>query len=163
MPELETLLNEHYADLVRAAYLLSGDLPAAEDVVHDVVLRLLPQWPEIGGRVANPGAYLRKAVFHEYLVARRRRRSWQLNSLEDGSHPAVPPPSTLEDREELWPLIRRLPQRQAAAIVLRYYSDLQFQEIAEILGCRPATARSLVRRGLVTIRRCISPTSAFRS
>jgi RNA polymerase sigma factor (sigma-70 family) len=46
-----------------------------------------------------------------------------------------------------------LPVRQRAAIVLRYYEDLPEAQIAELLRCRPATVRSLVSRGLDTLRR----------
>jgi RNA polymerase sigma factor (sigma-70 family) len=46
-----------------------------------------------------------------------------------------------------------LPIRQRAAIVFRYYEDLPETQIADNLGCRPATVRSLVARGLETLRR----------
>jgi RNA polymerase sigma factor (sigma-70 family) len=49
-------------------------------------------------------------------------------------------------------VLRRLPDRQRQALVLRFYEDLPDAEIARLLGCRPATVRSLVHRGLAAVR-----------
>jgi RNA polymerase sigma factor (sigma-70 family) len=49
-----------------------------------------------------------------------------------------------------------LPYRQRVALVLRFYEDRPDDEIAVILGCRPATVRSLVHRGLATLRKAIT-------
>jgi DNA-directed RNA polymerase specialized sigma24 family protein len=46
----------------------------------------------------------------------------------------------------------RLPWRQRAAIVLRYFVDVPDHEIAEFLACRPSTVRSLIRRGVANLR-----------
>ena len=58
---------------------------------------------------------------------------------------------------ELADALAALPERQRAAIVLRYYVDLPEAEIAELLGCRPTTVRSLVARGMVALREVIEP------
>ena len=58
----------------------------------------------------------------------------------------------IEDREELWRALGRLSQRQRAAIVLRFYEDLSEQRVADLLRCRPGTVKSLVSRGLETLR-----------
>ena len=62
------------------------------------------------------------------------------------------PDGSLEDREELWRALRRLSERQRAAIVLRFYEDLSEAQVAEILNARPGTVKSLVSRGLETLR-----------
>lgn len=48
-----------------------------------------------------------------------------------------------------------LPYAQRAALVLRYWEDRPEREIAEALGCRPATVRSHIRRGLASLRKVI--------
>ena len=58
---------------------------------------------------------------------------------------------------ELADALAVLPERQRAAIVLRYYADLPEAEIAELLGCRPTTVRTLVARGMVALREVIEP------
>jgi len=60
--------------------------------------------------------------------------------------------SSIEDRELLWRAMAGLTERQRAAIVLRFYEDLSEADVAEILRCRPGTAKSLVSRGLEAMR-----------
>jgi RNA polymerase sigma factor (sigma-70 family) len=48
--------------------------------------------------------------------------------------------------------MRRLPDRQRAVLVLRYYEDLDDATIAEILGCTPVTVRTHAMRALTTLR-----------
>ncbi len=55
--------------------------------------------------------------------------------------------------DETWEALRRLPDRQRAAIVLRFYEDLPEAEIARVLGCRPGTVKSLIHRGLARVRK----------
>ena len=57
-----------------------------------------------------------------------------------------------DDREDLWRALGLLSARQRAAIVLRFYEDLPERQVAEILKCRPGTVKSLVSRGLATLR-----------
>lgn len=152
---LGELYVRHAAGAVRLAYLLTGDREAAEDLVQDAFVRL-------AGRLAHlrdPGAfdaYLRRTVVNLSNSHFRRRRVERLYlkkaraSFEpDG---AVRPGRSVEEREELWEALRRLPQRQRAAIVLRFYEDLSEAQVAEYLKCRPGTVKSLVSRGLETLR-----------
>lgn len=53
----------------------------------------------------------------------------------------------------LWDALLRLPYRQRAALVLRYYQDATEADIAAALDVRPATVRSLVHRGLAKLRK----------
>jgi RNA polymerase sigma factor (sigma-70 family) len=52
----------------------------------------------------------------------------------------------------VWQLLGTLPAKQRAALVLRYFDDLPEAEVADALGCRPASVRSLVSRGIATMR-----------
>lgn len=131
--------------MVRLGWLLAGSRQVAEDVVHDAFLRLearvpLPEYPEV---------YLRRMVVngvhdhHRRLEVERRHLS-----------PVVAPASTLDaDAAELWTLIQKLAPRQREAIVLRYYADLSFGEVAALMDCPVATARTLVHRGIAQLRK----------
>ena len=55
--------------------------------------------------------------------------------------------------DELWDALATLPDRQRTAIVARYYLDLPDPEIADLLGCRPATVRTAIHRGLAALRK----------
>jgi RNA polymerase sigma factor (sigma-70 family) len=56
------------------------------------------------------------------------------------------------DRDQIWSWLSRLPRRQRATLVLRYYEDLPDAEIADILGCAVGTVRSSISRALATLR-----------
>jgi RNA polymerase sigma factor (sigma-70 family) len=57
--------------------------------------------------------------------------------------------------DEMWDALATLNDRQRAAIVLRFYEDLPDADIAEILGCRTATVRTAIHRGLGSLRKVI--------
>lgn len=138
--------------LLRFATVLCGDPHRAEDLVSAVLGRCFVRWERIG-RVASPHAYARRMVVNEFVSA-TRRRSWTDQPITD----ATPLPShpdhaaSVSEREALRAGLAGLPHRQRAAVVLRYFEDLPDRAIAEILGCRTATVRSLIHRGLATLR-----------
>jgi RNA polymerase sigma-70 factor (sigma-E family) len=138
--------------LLRFATVLCGDPHRAEDLVSSVLGRCFVRWERIGG-MDSPHAYARRMVVNEF-VSSTRRRSWKDQPLTD----ATPLPShpdhavSVSEREALRARLAGLPQRQRAAVVLRYFEDLPDQAIAEILDCRTATVRSLIHRGLAALR-----------
>lgn len=128
--------------LVRLAFLMTGSLETAEDVVQTAWAKALPR---LAG-VHRPGGYVRTAVVNE--ARSRLRRRW--------SAPPLPAPvaDRLDDSAvELWDVLRRLPVRRRTAIVLRYWGDLSTDEIAEAMDCRPGTVSSLLHRGLDSLRK----------
>jgi RNA polymerase sigma-70 factor (sigma-E family) len=149
-------LYVRYADgAVRLAYLMTGDLSLSEDLVQDAFVRL-------AGRLVHlrdPGAfeaYLRKSVVNLSRSHFRRKRV-ERAYLANAGTVAVPRDDawtgpSIEDRDVLWAALQRLSSRQRVAIVLRFYEDLPEREIADILRCRPGTVKSLVSRGLETMR-----------
>lgn len=140
-----TVYEQAYRDLLRVAYVLTGSGAAAEDVVHDVFCRVGPRIAEL----EDPGPYLRVAVVNRCRSLHRR--------LVRAPRPDRPADAHLDTGlTELRDALQALPVRQRTAVVLRYLCDLPEAEIADILGCRPATVRSLVHRGLSQLRTTIS-------
>jgi RNA polymerase sigma-70 factor (sigma-E family) len=146
-------LYERYAPgAIRLAYLLTGDRALAEDLVQDAFVRL-------GGRLRhlrNPAAfesYLQRTVVN---LSRSHFRHAKVERTHEQRHTdqRVAPPAdrSVAERDELWQAMRKLPERQRAALVLRFYEDLSEERIAELLRCRPGTVKSLVSRGLGTMR-----------
>jgi RNA polymerase sigma-70 factor (sigma-E family) len=138
--------------LLRYAMLLSGDREHARDLVQDVLARALVKW----GRIATldePYAYVRRMLTNEFLSWRRRRRLTTV-PLDDvvlaGREPVMPERPERDD--DLRARLHRLPARQRAVLVLRYYEDLSDDEIATVLGCRVGTVRGYASRGLATLR-----------
>lgn len=64
----------------------------------------------------------------------------------------MPPSSRIEDRDVLWTALGELPERQRAAVVLRYYEDLTEDQVADVLRCSPRAVNSLVSRAMATLR-----------
>ncbi len=146
-PELMALYVEHYRGLVREAYVMLGTRAEAEEVVQDAVVAVQRRWATID----EPAAYLRRSVVNGALGVLRRR------SIGARLEPDPPPPSAPSQLVELRDVLLALPERQRIAIVLRHVSDLHDEEIASILGCRRATVRSLIARGLATLRLEVTP------
>ena len=143
---LVDLYRLRYGAMVRLAALLLGDDAQAEEVVQDCFIRVNRKWD----RVEHPAAYLRAAVVNA-CRSRRRRSAIERRRL-------TPSPSWVElGADEVWDALAALPYRQRAALVLRFYEDLPDDEIGTALGCRPATVRSLVHRGLLQLRGVIEP------
>ncbi|GGM45406.1 hypothetical protein GCM10007977_053730 [Dactylosporangium sucinum] len=134
----------HYAPLVRLAYVTTGSRPAAEDVVQEAFI----EWYRRGATVREPVPYLRRAVVSRCTSWVRRRRL-------ERRHAGVAEPAWTADSADAQAVraaLHRLNPRQRAAVFLRYYLDLPEAEIAEALGCRPGTVKSLLHRGLAAVK-----------
>ncbi|MCU1658837.1 MAG: subfamily polymerase sigma-24 subunit [Pseudonocardiales bacterium] len=152
------------AALLRTAYLLTGNAPAAEELVQDTLVRLFPKWDKVQAADV-PLAYVRRSVTNAFVNERRRPASRELVlDVLPERHDPRDATDQLADRDEIWIMLRTLPDRQRAALVMRYFHDLPDDEIADALGCRVGTVRSLISRGLVAMReaRAAQPPSARR-
>jgi RNA polymerase sigma-70 factor (sigma-E family) len=147
---LEQLFRDRWVEMVRLARLLTGSMAGAEDLVQDAFVRVAGRPDGLEG-VESPSAYLRAAVVnacrseqrHEIVVRRHQPRS--------------PDPEMPGYLGEFADALASLPERQRSAIVLRHHCDLGDQDIAALLGCRRSTVRSLVKRGLASLREVIEP------
>ena len=139
--------------LLRFAAVLTGDRALAEDVVQEALIRAHGRWAAIAG-LDRPEAYVRKMVVNEYLSW--RRRSWRLVPSGSGTDVdarlAADPAVDHAERAAILAELARLPRRQRAVLVLRYYEALSDAEIAEVLGCAPGTVRGYAARALATLR-----------
>jgi RNA polymerase sigma factor (sigma-70 family) len=140
-PSLIANYREHRLALVRVAALILGSRSLAEEAVHDAVVAVHGRWDGL----EHPGAYLRTAVVNRAReILRRQRAEWPIDDL------STELPEGLVD---LHRSLGRLPSRQRVAVVLRFFVDLDDEEIADHLGCRTGTVRSLISRALSTLRK----------
>ena len=112
------------------ATVLTGQRATAEDLAQEVLIRACARWDRIG-RMDRPGLYLRKMVLNEFLSW--RRRSWRLIPAPDTDLPGTSMPDHAADYAEhaaMLAEIARLPRRQRAVLVLRYYEDRSDRDIA---------------------------------
>jgi RNA polymerase sigma-70 factor (sigma-E family) len=150
---LEELYVRHAPDALRLAYLLTGDRELAQDVAQDAFIRVAGRFRHLRYPDAFP-AYLRKTVVNRCMSIHRRAKVERTFAERESSRaPArTGEQPDLATRDELRTALRTLPMRQRAAVVLRYYHDLSEQQVADALECSPAAARSLVLRGMTTLR-----------
>jgi len=142
----------NYTSLFRTAALLTGSVEAAEDLVQDTLTRLYPMWWRVDA-ADFPLAYVRRSLANTFLSARRRKSAGEvvMASVPDVTFRRDATDDVVNRGFEVQ-LLASLSQRQRAAVVMRFFHDMDDAGIAASIGCRTATARSLVSRGLVAMR-----------
>ncbi len=144
-------VGERSAALRRYAYLLTGDLASADDLLQDALVKVYRRWPLVTG----PGtdAYVRTVIARTHIsvwrrVGRHEVPVAELLDVSDGRDMS----SGVVDRDEVWRLLADLGPRQRAVVILRFWSDLPEAEIAEILGVSTGTVKSQLHRALAHLR-----------
>ncbi len=136
--------------MLRLGFLLTSDRDAAAEIAQESFIRTYERWD----RLDNPGGYLRTTVVNrcnDHHRRRLRRRTHTVAAVID--HTVRDPDDVLAD------VIGGLKPKRRAAVVLRYYLDLPQAEIAEILGVRPGTVKSLLHRALADLRTALDDPS----
>ena len=138
----DELFRRRYEPMVRVAFLLVGSRAEAEDVVQDAFARVELRW----GRMDNPEGYLHRCVVNRsHDTLRRRRLEQRFGRLRRDETSEL-------QADELGDALAALPPKRRAAVVLRYYAGLREREIAEVLGVRPGTVKSMLHRALAQLR-----------
>jgi RNA polymerase sigma factor (sigma-70 family) len=145
------VLGSHRGDLVRTARSRLGSGGAdAEDVVHDVVVRVLRGRRE-AAEMATPGAYLRRAVGNECVSRwRRTAREVVVDELPDRPRPAHD--DAVLDKMVLGEAVLTLTARQRRVIALTVLDDRPDAEVADQLGVSEVTVRTTRSRALARLR-----------
>jgi RNA polymerase sigma factor (sigma-70 family) len=139
----DAFYRAHYESLVRLGFLLTMSEEVARDLVHDVFVRVYVRFDALD----DPLPYLRRSVVNASRSWHRRR---QLERARANAADRMA--DTVFEADELFDVLARLPTRQRAAIVLRFYEQMNDSEIAALLHCRPGTVASLVHRGCARLR-----------
>ena len=150
------LVERHYVELYRYAFSVLRDERAAKDAVQDAferALSALGQYPEERLRTMRLRPWMYRITLN---VARNRLRLRREEPV--GEISAVVSARGGENREDIMDVLAalgRLPERQRVAVTLRYLQDLTYAEISGITGWPEGTVKTLVRRGLVGLRKMI--------
>lgn len=146
--------------LRRTAYLLCHNWHTADDLVSTTLVKLYDKWRR-ARQAENIDAYVRAMLVNAWLDERRRpwRREVPAERLPDVA--AVAPPPRGEDAD-LIALLRALPKRRRAVLVLRFYLDHSVEETAEVLGISTGTVKSQTARALETLRATVPNPSEVR-
>jgi RNA polymerase sigma-70 factor (sigma-E family) len=141
------------AGLVRTATLLTaGDAHLAEDLVQSTLTKLYVAWPAFQ-RADNPDGYLRRVLVN--ALTDERRRWWRRREESMADVPDLPAAEAAmhgELADGLRAALRQLPPRMRAALVFRYFYDLDVADTADALGCSEGTVKSQTARALDRLR-----------
>ena len=156
MADYEDFVRAHLPRLLRYATMLTGEREQAADLVQDVLVKAYRRWSRISD-AEHPDRYVLRMVTNDYL-SWRRSRSARLIAVGDPPDEARPDDFASDHaaREDMWQRLARLPRRQRAVVVLRYYEQLADADIADLLGCAQATVRAHARKALTTLRHGLS-------
>ncbi|WP_329089567.1 MULTISPECIES: SigE family RNA polymerase sigma factor [unclassified Streptosporangium] len=137
--------------LLRTAYLLTRDWAVAEDLVQTALMKAWLAWPRLGN---EREAYVRKIIVNVHVSWWRRR--WRQVEVTTGSPPdrtqAADDMGQADERELVWQVLGRLPARQRAVVVLRFFEDMTEAQAAETLGCSVGTVKSQTSKALAKLR-----------
>jgi len=140
--------RSQYPQTVRLAYALLGWTNSAEDIVQEAFSRVWERFADI----ENPGGFVRAIVVNLCRDAQRRQGRERRPQVFTPERPDVS-----SQTSELVDVLLQLPYRQRATLVLRYWADFSEMQIADALGCRPGTVKTLAYRGLEHLRKVLEP------
>jgi RNA polymerase sigma-70 factor (sigma-E family) len=144
--------------LRRLAYLLTGDGHRADDLVQQTITTLYVKWQRAKA-ADHLDAYVRKMLVRAYVD--ERRLAWaRVGLFREAPEPPPIADTGAEDRHLVRAALSRLPRRQQAVLVLRFYYDLPVDEVATTLGCSTGTVKTHTSRGLATLRRLLGDSDA---
>jgi len=130
--------------VIGLAFVLSGSRSGAEDLAQDAFLKAYKQWETVGA-YDKPGAWVRRVVSNNSVSAFRRGKA-EAKALVRFTGSMYVVPDMSPDAMATWAAVRKLPNRQAQAIALRYYDRSSIADIARILECSENTVKTHLQR-----------------
>ncbi|MER7280738.1 SigE family RNA polymerase sigma factor [Dactylosporangium sp. NPDC000244] len=158
--EFHEFVRVRLPGLRRAAYLLCGDWTRGDDIVQRALTDVYVRWRRVR-RAENIDAYVRTVLVHRFIDERRRGWSARVSLVdrvperpaEDVALQGIP--AGLELRQAM----ARLPDRQRAVLVLRFFYDMSVEQTALAMRCAPGTVKSQTSAALATMRRLLEDTT----
>jgi RNA polymerase sigma-70 factor (sigma-E family) len=138
--------------LLRSGWLLTGDWTSAEDLVQTALAAAWPRWSDLRRQDA-PELYVRKIMVNTFLRWRQRRWNGEIATgrlPEPAAHGDVF--AQVDARQSLLAALDRLPARQRAVVVLRYFADQTESQTAVAMGCSVGAVKSHAAKALARLR-----------
>jgi RNA polymerase sigma-70 factor (sigma-E family) len=163
-PDFERFARAELPRLLRYAVMLTGERDLAQDLVQDVLVKAHGEWARVSA-AQHPERYITRMLTHAFLSWRRRWSVRHIFATAELDERLVADDHTSQhaERDDLWRRLGKLPPRQRAVLVLRYYEGLPDNEIAAILGCASTTVRGYAHRGLAALRLDLTDRSTHSS
>ena len=156
-PEFDAFVREQSPRLLGFTFLLTSDRSEAEDLLQTALLRVAKRW---SAARESPDLFTRRVVVNLAHDRRRRRRRRPAETpFEDWMGGAISEEEAQRkaERELLLQAVRRLPSRQRAVLVLRFWEDMSIEQTAIVLGCGEGSVKSHTHRALAQLRRLLGP------
>ncbi len=146
--DFDALYRREAVSLATLGAALTGSRELGADLAHEALLRAYRSWGSVRG-LDRPGAWVRRVLINLCHDARRRsgreERALRRSATRDEALPVDP----VDDR--FWAAVRALPDRQRAAVALRYVDDLSVDEIAHVLGISDGTVKATLFKARQTL------------
>jgi RNA polymerase sigma-70 factor (ECF subfamily) len=156
--ELAALTTDRGPALVGYAYLLTGDLESARDLVQEALVRTYGR-PR-SASVEWVEAYVRRVILNIYLDGYRRDRAWgrvrHLFVAPDAGPPDTEHATRTADHVDVQAALQGLPPRERACVVLRF-DDLTVPALAERLGISEGAAKRYLSDGVRRLEAVLGP------
>ncbi|MFF2022122.1 SigE family RNA polymerase sigma factor [Streptomyces sp. NPDC058171] len=153
-PSFASYVHARGPVLLRTARSLTANPSDAEDLLQTALTKTFVAWDRIMDHRALDG-YVRRALVNTRTSQWRKRKVDEFACDELPEPETVPPGDPAEQqalRDAMWRAIMKLPARQRAMVVLRYYEDLSEAQTAAVLGVSIGTVKSAVSRALGKLR-----------
>ncbi|MEU0830539.1 SigE family RNA polymerase sigma factor [Streptomyces sp. NPDC056231] len=153
-PSFSSFVRARGPVLLRTARSLTTNPSDAEDLLQTALTKTYVAWERIEDHRALDG-YVRRALVNTRTSQWRKRKVDEFACDELPEQETAPAPDPAEQqslRDAMWRAVLRLPDRQRAMVVLRYYEDLSEAQTAEVLGVSIGTVKSAVSRALGKLR-----------
>lgn len=143
-------VEERSPQLLRLAYLLCRDWALAEDLLQTALVKVWGAWRRVGD---DPDRYVYRVLVNTHASWWRRRWRGEIPTAAPPEAPEFPEAiSAVDSRALLWAALGRLPPRQRAVLVLRFFEDLSETQIAGVLDCSAGTVKSQASKALAKLR-----------
>lgn len=161
--DFSEFVSRTWPHLDRIALALTGSRHDADDLLQNSYVKAYKAWPRML-QMERPEAYARRILVNESTSSWRLR--WRRRERSTATPPetaTTAPQDAYATRDAVWRDIQRLPARQRAVLVLRYYEDLDVRETAEVLGVSTGTVKSQCKTALDKLRLTLGEASTTKA
>jgi RNA polymerase sigma-70 factor (ECF subfamily) len=153
-PDFTAFFAEEHRGLFKALYFVTGNRADAQELMQEAFLALWERWDTID-RIHDPTGYLFRVALNGFRMRARaaRRTARRLVAID----PSYDPFDEIDLREDVRRMLRLLPPRQRAALVLLDLYGYGSEDAAEIMRIRPSTVRALATQGRAVLRTAGGP------
>lgn len=152
--EFTAFVDEHSGALIRSAYLLTGDIEQAKDLLQETLVRVFLAWSRIRDKRAV-SAYARTTMARQFISSRRLFKNSRETAVDAVPDPPIDRNSSTEDNDALFHALKVLTPQERSAVVLRHYVDMTGRQVAEAMGCSEGAVKAYTSRGLSKLRQSL--------